>query len=68
MPCLEQGDTITTNRAPEVNAKVLDDPAVVRMLSTGTAGTFQYYAEEVCVLTAQILQSSRHSLGRVRAR
>ena len=49
MPCLEQGDTIATNRASKVNENVLNGPANVHMLRTGTAGAFENYAEEVFV-------------------
>ena len=48
MSCLETEDT-TTRNASEVDAKVLDGPAVVQMLHPGTARTFQDYAELMLV-------------------
>ena len=54
MSCLEAEDT-TTRYAPEVDAKVLDGPAVV------TARTFQDYAEQVFAphIASQLQNSSR---------
>ena len=59
MSCLETEDT-TTRNASEVDAKVLDGPAVVQMLHPGTARTFQDYAEHVFAPhIASQLQNSR---------
>jgi hypothetical protein len=48
MPCLET-DVVAPADSPVVDAKFLDEAAIVQMLNPGTAKTFQEYADQVFV-------------------